>query len=275
MMARNIPAMVLAVVILVIDCTHGFASTVDPVDFESQEIAKVVQTFAGKVPNQWGQEVAGVVRRFEPQGKQVALTFDACGGPHGSGYDKELIDFLRSGNISATLFINARWLEANPEIFAELTSDPLFTIANHGLRHRPCSMTGRSAYGIKGTTGVKEVIEEIEGGAMAVETASGERPRFYRSGTNHYDEIAVRVANALRHSVVGCSVNGDGGATFSAEQVKRQLLSVKPGGIVLMHMNHPEGKTAEGVMAAVPLLLEQGFSFAGLEEVLPSGAENM
>ncbi|MEA3507722.1 MAG: polysaccharide deacetylase family protein [Synergistota bacterium] len=274
-MRNKIIPVAAVVVFLVAVCAIGYESATPTVDFDSPEIAKVIQTFAGKVPNQWGQEVAGVVRRFEPQGKQVALTFDACGGPHGSGYDKELINFLRSGNIAATLFINARWLEANPEIFAELASDPLFTIANHGLRHRPCSMTGRLAYGIKGTTGVKEVIEEIEGGAMAVEIASGDRPRFYRSGTNHYDEIAVRVANALRYSVVGYSVNGDGGATFSAEQVKRQLLSVKPGGIVLMHMNHPEGKTAEGVMAAVPLLREQGFSFAGLEEVLPSGIEDM
>jgi len=275
MTGKFVPVAVLAAAFMTVGVACGFAATASPVDFNAPDIAKVVKSFEGKAPEQWGQEADGVVRRFEPCGKQIALTFDACGGPHGSGYDRELIEFLRSENINATLFINARWLEANPETFMELASDPLFTIANHGLRHMPCSMTGKKAYGIKGTTGVKEVIEEIEGGAAIIEGASGKRPRFYRSGTNHYDEIAVKVANALDHSVIGCSVNGDGGATFSAEQVKSQLLSAKPGDIVLMHMNHPEKQTAEGVMAAVPLLREKGFSFVGLEEALPPDIEDM
>jgi peptidoglycan/xylan/chitin deacetylase (PgdA/CDA1 family) len=48
-----------------------------------------------------------------------------------------------------------------------------------------------------------------------------------------------------------------------------ELLSAQPGDIVLMHMNRPEGQTAEGVAEALGILKERGFSFVRLSEVLP------
>lgn len=223
---------------------------------------EAVRLFEGEKPLEWGQEVTGVITRFDPgDAMAVALTFDACGGGRGCGYDAELISFLRREMIPATLFINARWIKTNPEIFAELASDSLFEIANHGLEHKPLSVSSKKAYGISGTASPAEAAREIEGGAEAIEKTSGKRPRFFRSGTNHYDEIAVMIASALGHSVTGCSVNGDGGATFSARQVKDQLLSAKPGDIILMHMNRPDGMTAEGVAEALPVLRSRGFSF--------------
>ena len=40
------------------------------------------------------------------------------------------------------------------------------------------------------------------------------------------------------------------------------------GDIVIMHMNHPEGETAEGVIAAIPILQKQGYEFKKLSEVI-------
>ena len=231
---------------------------------------EVIGGYAGVVPLEWGQEVTGVVTRFDPgEGKGLALTFDACGGGvKGCGYDEELIELLRKEGIPATLFINARWIRANPETFASLAADPLFDIANHGLDHRPLSVNGREAYGIKGTESPAEAAREVEDGARAIEAASGKRPLFFRSGTNHYDEVAVRIARELGHRVVGCSVNGDAGATYSAARVAKALMSALPGDIVLMHMNRPEGQTAEGLAAALGSLKEKGFTFVRLYQVL-------
>jgi len=221
-------------------------------------------------PAEWGQEVSGVITRFDPgREKTIALTFDACGGSvKGCGFDRDLIDLLRSERVPATLFINARWIDANPGLFSDLAADPLFEIANHGFAHKPLSVNGRAAYGIAGTKNALEAAWEIEGGAETIQKASGNRPCFFRSGTNHYDEIAVRIAEELGHKVTGCSINGDGGATFSPGQVKKQLLSVKPGDIVLMHMNRPEGGTADGVASALAILRGKGFSFVRLSEVI-------
>jgi peptidoglycan/xylan/chitin deacetylase (PgdA/CDA1 family) len=236
-------------------------------------LAEILEKYADQKPELWGEDIPGVLRTFEPDGKQVALTLDACGGPHGSGYDGKIIEMLREYGVRATLFLNARWIEANPEIAAGLASDPLFLIANHGWQHKPCSVTGRSAWGIEGTENLEEAYWEIERGAEAVRNLTGKRPRLYRSGTNYYDEVAVVVARDLGMMVTGWSILGDEGATLSSEKVAERVFGAKPGQIILCHMNQPESGTAEGLAEAVPCLLDKGYQFVTLDDVFEGKAE--
>lgn len=216
-------------------------------------------------PLQWGENVTGVTTRFHSDKKEIALTFDACGGSERSSqYDAELIEFLTTHHIPATLFINARWIDSNPEVFMKLSQNPLFEIANHGTAHKPLSVEGKSAYGIHGTTSPDDVIAEIEGNNKKIERLTGKRPLFFRAGTAYYDEKAVALAHRLGMEIGGFSILGDAGATFSAPKVVHQLLGAKSGDIILCHMNHPESGTREGVMQAIELLLKEGFSFIRL-----------
>ena len=209
-----------------------------------------------------------VVARLPTSDRVVALTLDACGGRSGSGYDAELIQTLRHQRVPATLFVNARWIEANPREFRQLAADPLFEIANHGTEHRPLSVTGRSVYGIKGTSSVGQVVDEVAVNQRLITELTDAAPAFFRSGTAHYDDVAVRVVNDLGLQVVNFDVLGDAGATYSAVQVADAMLSCKPGSIILAHMNRPEGGTAEGIDAALPRLNRRGFRFVRLSEYL-------
>jgi peptidoglycan/xylan/chitin deacetylase (PgdA/CDA1 family) len=196
----------------------------------------------------------------------LALTFDACSGPKGSGYDPKLINFFTSEAIPATLFISGKWMGANPDIFQTLARNPLFEIENHGLNHKTCSAIGRSAYGIEGTKSAGEIYDEIELNALRVLTLTGRKPKYYRPGTSYCDEICVEIANALGYEVVNFSVLGDAGATYSKKQVKEALWNAPSSSIILMHMNHPEAETAKGVIAAIPELKKRGFRFIKLSE---------
>lgn len=222
--------------------------------------------FAGVVPARWGENIPGVRTRLDTDEKVIALTLDACGSARGEGIDYRLMEFLIARQIPATLFINGRWIDANPGLFRQLAANPLFEIANHGIRHKPASVSGRSVYGIAGTQNVAEIVEEIELNARKIEALSGTRPKLYRSGTAYYDEIAVRISQGLGHEVAGFSLLGDAGATWSAAQVKAALLKAVPGDIVLLHMNHPEAGTGAGVIAAVPELQRRGFRFVRMSE---------
>jgi peptidoglycan/xylan/chitin deacetylase (PgdA/CDA1 family) len=222
--------------------------------------------FSGRKPHHWGENVSGVRTRLATDEKVIALTLDACGSVSGTGVDIRLMDFLAREQIPATLFINARWIDANPELFRRLAANPLFEIANHGLRHKPASVNGRSVYGINGTKDAGELVEEIELNARKIEAISGKRPTLYRSGTAYYDEVAVEVSQALGHEVAGYSVLGDAGATYSAAQVKTALLGSKPGDVILCHMNHPESGTGAGIIAAVPELKSRGFTFIRMSD---------
>jgi peptidoglycan/xylan/chitin deacetylase (PgdA/CDA1 family) len=215
-------------------------------------------------PLHWGENVPGVHSRLQTKDKVIALTFDACGGPAGSGYDQKLIDFLIHEKIPATLFINARWMDANPEQFLTLARNPLFEIENHGFEHRPLSVIGQSAYNIRGTRNVGEVVDEVQMNEDKIEKLTGRRPQFFRSGTAYYDDVAVHIAQDLGLSVVNYSILGDAGATFNTQQVYDALMKAKSGSIVIAHMNHPEKDTAEGVIKAIPMLKKAGFTFAKL-----------
>ena len=233
-----------------------------------EELRKgVVDRFGTVRPREWGETAAGVKTRIDTGEKVIALTLDACGSRTGMGFDARLLEFLQREGVPATLFINARWIGPNRESFDRLAADPLFEIANHGYLHRPASVTGRSVYGINGTRDVAELVDEIELNARKIEELTGRRPRFYRSGTAYYDEVAVRVAEALGHQVAGFSVLGDAGATYRRDEVKKALLSSSPGAIVILHMNHPESGTGPGVMDAVPELKKRGYRFVRLSDL--------
>lgn len=228
--------------------------------------AQIVARYGHLEPHTWGFGAPGVLRTLPTTRRVIALTFDACGGPGGSGYDHELIEFLRRREVPATLFLNSRWIDANPAAFRRLAREPLFELANHGTRHRPLSVTGRSAYGIAGTRNAGEVYDEVAGNRAKLTRLSGAPPRFFRSGTAYCDDVAERIVRDMGERVVSFSVNGDGGATFTPEEVRRAVSAAGGGSVVIGHMNHPRGGTARGIAAAVPYLLASGHRFVRLSD---------
>ena len=222
--------------------------------------------FENQTPKQWGENVKGIKTKLFTNEKVIALTMDACGSPLGMGYDEKLINFLEQENIPATLFINARWINKNLSTLKKLSLNPLFEIANHGLEHKPASVNGKSIYGLNGTNSVEELVDEIELNARKIESITHKRPKYFRSGTAYYDEVAVRVANKLNHQVVGFSILGDAGATYSTKKVKEAFLKAKKGEIAIIHMNHPESQTAIGTIEAIKELKKEGFRFVRLSD---------
>ena len=230
--------------------------------------AQVVDRYGHLRPHTWGFGGPGVVRGLGTSRRVIALTFDACGGYGGSGYDQALISFLRRREVPATLFLNSRWIDANPAAFGRLAAEPLFEIANHGTRHLPLSVTGRSAYDIGGTRNAGQVYDEVAGNQAKLTRRLGVPPRFFRAGTAYSDDVAARIVTAMGVRLVTFSVNGDAGATFTPGEVRSTVAGAPGGSIVIGHMNHPEGGTAEGIAAAVPYLLARGYRFVRLSDEL-------
>ncbi len=233
--------------------------------FTSQR-EEIAQYFKDQKPKEWGVRISGVKASIDTSKSVIALTFDACGSKT-DGYDSKLIDFLRAEKIPATLFIGGKWIDKFPLEFKELSQDKLFEIENHGLKHRPLSVTGRKAYGIKGTRNPAEVFEEVEKNALKIESITGKKPKFFRSGTAFYDDVAIKMVRELGYIPVGFTVNGDQGATASKEQIKKTLINAPSGSIVIFHMNRPEKGTFEGLREALPELRRKSMKFVKLEDV--------
>ncbi|RDI61420.1 polysaccharide deacetylase family protein [Nocardia pseudobrasiliensis] len=224
----------------------------------------VAGRYAGAQPGAWGMDLPGIITTVPAQGKQMALTFDACGGPDNDEINDVLVNFLIEQSIPATLFLNKRWIDADPGRAAKLAANPLFELANHGTRHCPLSVNGRAAYGIDGTGSAQQAVDEVWGNHETLTDLLGRPPRFFRAGTAHYDDVAVSIVRDLGEQPVGFSVNADAGATFSAAQVQQAMARVEPGSITIAHMHRPKSGTAPGMLVALPRLRQQGYEFVRL-----------
>ncbi len=237
-------------------------------DYEKLK-ADIVAKFQNASPGKFGAFVKGVDENFVTDEKILALTFDACGGPHGNGYDEELMGWLRSQKIQATLFVGGLWIDAHPDLAKELAQDSLFEIENHGLRHRPCSINGKSIYGIHGTENVGQVVDEIELNARKIQQVTGRKPVFYRSATAVADEACGRIARELGEQIISYDVlSGDAIAGTPAGEIRNNIVKkARKGAVVIMHMNHPEWNGYEALREAIPQLQEVGYTFVKLQHL--------
>ncbi|TQJ35318.1 hypothetical protein [Arthrobacter sp. SLBN-122] len=78
------------------------------------------------------------------------------------------------------------------------------------------------------------------------------------------DDVAVDILNALGVKPAGFSINGDGGATYPAAVVAKEVGRAQAGDVVICHGNHPNGGTADGMKQSLDKLLAAGLSFTHL-----------
>lgn len=221
----------------------------------------------GRSPRHFGDHIRGIKRRFKPHGDELALTLDVCDGIGPGAIDEELFELVRREKIPAAVFVSGRFAQNHPQFVAALAKEPLFTVENHGFRHRPCSAAGRSMFGIAGTRDVPSMVDEIEENARLLADLTGHRPRFFRPGTAHMDDVCVEAANRLGETPLGYTVAGDLGASLRRSAVKRAIVGSAPGSIILIHAHRPRGDTFEGLRDAVVELRERGARFVALADV--------
>lgn len=218
--------------------------------------AEILSRYTGQPAGEFGLEVKGIELGMPAKARGAALSFDACGGPGGEGYDAALIKALRQHQAPATLFINRRWASANTSLVRELAADPLFEIANHGTTHAPLATRGQSAYGIPGTADSGAAYDEVMDNQHYLADEFGIQPRFFRSGTAHMDELGAALCREVGLIPMNFTVNLDAGATFRAATVTAQTMLLAAGDVGIGHFNRPASGTAAGVAHALPGLLE-------------------
>jgi hypothetical protein len=68
-------------------------------------------------------------------------------------------------------------------------------------------------------------------------------------------------------SIAGFSINADAGATLKREAIMARLNAVRPGDIIIAHMNKPVSDTGEGLASGLKSLRARGFHFATLRDM--------
>jgi len=194
----------------------------------------------------------------------VALTFDACETRSPAWLDASILDYLTKERIPFTIFASGRFAERNREQLKELSSHHGVEIENHSLSHRQ-HMERLSDEAVR---------REILGAEEIIQGITGVRPRYFRFPAGNYDRRTLGIAESMGYSVVHWSfASGDPVKETSAARLTKGVLSqVRPGSILIFHVNGRGYHTGEALPSIVRGIREKGMRFVKLEDVLrPAG----
>lgn len=231
-------------------------------------------------PERWGS-----IRAVTPEAgrKLLALTFDLCEGQGEiSGYDGEVVDFLRGAGLKATFFAGGKWLRSHPQRAMQLMADPLFEIGNHSWSHpnfRRLAAAAQREQLVRTQAQYALLRAELAAKASARGLPEGEMdkiprlPTLFRFPYGACDAPALEVTADCGLAAIQWSlVTADAVRTQTPAKIAHIILAqARPGAIVIMHGNGRGLHTAQALTLCVPPLLDQGYEFVTVSELLQAG----
>ena len=182
-------------------------------------------------------------------GKTVALTFDD--GPHPI-YTGKLLEGLRERGIKASFFLMGSNAEENRDLVLQMAMDG-HLIGNHGYDHEDMTK-GR----------LENICASIEKTSEILEEITGDRPEYVRPPFGAWNE---KLEDEVGLTPVFWSVDSlDWKYRDKAQIVSRVLSETEDGDVILMHDIF--SASVGGALESVDTLLEQGYTFVTIDEVL-------
>ncbi|HEY3447680.1 MAG TPA: polysaccharide deacetylase family protein [Myxococcales bacterium] len=189
----------------------------------------------------------------------VALTFDACSTRSRDPYDPRIARVLAATGTPATFFVGGLWAREEPEALLELSRLPGVELGNHTWSHPHLPHTSDA-----------EIAREIGRTQAEIYARTGRLPTLLRPPFGDVDDHAVRAVARLGLTTVEYDVaSGDPDARFTKERLVASVLArVRPGSIVVMHVNHPSFHTAEALPEIIAGLRARGFGLVTVGELI-------
>ncbi len=201
----------------------------------------------------------------KPDDKVIALTFDD--GPWPETTD-QILDILEQYGAKATFFTIGSQIANTPD--AVKRADALgCQVLTHSWDHAEGSGGGTSLAVMSSS----EQIEEIEKGYKAIADVLGKEPAHIlrAPGGNFYGDIIENVWKIV-DAEIGWDVDTEDWSRPGADSIRDTILSAKSGQVVLMHDGGGDrSQTVEALRQAMPTLVEQGYKFITIDELLAYG----
>jgi len=191
--------------------------------------------------------------------REVCLTFDACQTAKPAGYDARIVAILERKHIPATFMLGGRWMETHPEATRHLAANPLFEIGNHSYIHP--HMRGLSS---------ERVDSELEKTQDVMYKLTNKQGNLFRPPYGEYDDaVLARASNLGLRTITWEVVSGDPDPNVHASSMVREVVRrVRPGSIVIMHVNGRGWHTTEALPGIIAGLERRGFRFVTVDEAL-------
>ncbi|MCU7612544.1 polysaccharide deacetylase family protein [Anaplasma capra] len=229
----------------------------------------------------------GNIRSVSPRsgvGKVVALTFDFCElSTKTSGYNGEVIDFLRQHSIPATLFLGGKWMKTHQERAMQLIADPLFEIGSHAWTHGNFALLPE-----------KEAVEQVMCTEKQYEILRDAIAERLGSDDRYHGELAkipesmslfrLPYGRVTRENLDFLHKIGVGVIQWDVVVPEWELISdkfvssnmnIRSGSILLMHATSVPPHTLENLKTVVGFLRKEGYDFVTVTRLLGAGSPNV
>jgi polysaccharide deacetylase family sporulation protein PdaB len=192
--------------------------------------------------------------------KVVALTFDD--GPY-SPYTEQILDILKEYHVPATFFVIGQNAEKYPELVSRIALEG-HQIGNHTYHHVDLLKVNR-----------KTIETEIDRTNKVIAEIVGKSPQVVRPPHGFRDPVVMEAMKERGLKVVDWSVMSRDWTNPGVEAiVERTVSKVQNGSIVLLHDGDgleaaaSRAQTVEATRRIIPQLLEQGYKFVTVDEIL-------
>ena len=190
--------------------------------------------------------------------RRIALTFDACSSV-GAGYEGKITDILLRTHTPATFFLGGKWMLHEQAHVRELAALPFVELGLHGYTHPHLPRVSDS-----------RILEELALDEQILFSLTGRRADMYRPPFGEWDDRVLRVTASLGFLTVNFdAASGDADPRATAPKLVDWVPRiVKPGSIVVMHINGRGWHTAEALESLITTLRHKGYELVTVSELL-------
>ncbi len=188
--------------------------------------------------------------------KVIALTFDD--GPH-PRYTDMILDILKEYGVQATFFVVGENAALYPEQLKRISAEG-HEIGNHTYTHADLKRINKEA-----------LMRELGETERVIENLTGKRPKIFRPPEGRCNETVVSCANERGYATVLWTVDPRDWASPPARDVAAVIeKNAKCGSVILCHdyNSSKRSPTPEALRAVIPKLIENGYSFVTVSELL-------
>jgi peptidoglycan-N-acetylglucosamine deacetylase len=223
-------------------------------------------------------ELLNSIRYVKTDEKIVALTFDLCErNLERTGYDAEIVNYLRDNEIKATFYAGGKWMRSHPEKTMQLMADPLFEIGNHAWTHGNMAVLKgqKMREQIVWTQAQYELLrDELQKRNCVVPSEFEKIPPVPLTFRFPYGRCNRASLNALAEyglpAIQWNVVTADPWSKQTVKGIVNAVSQIKPGSIIIAHANGRGHKTAQALPKVVKKIRAQGYKFVTITELLNS-----
>lgn len=201
----------------------------------------------------------------QPDDKLIALTFDDGPWPDTT---EQILDILEENGAKATFFTIGEQIKGHEDDVKRAIKMGC-KVYTHTWDHAAGSGGGTSIANMT----ADEQVNEIKKGYKAIADVTGEEPdHIMRApGGNFYGDVIDNVWDVV-DAEIGWDVDTEDWSRPGVDAIESAILSVQPGQVILMHDGGGDREqTVEALRSALPQLVEKGFKFVTVDELIALG----